>query len=239
MQNDVHLKYLAKNPQDLLWGLAVNSVGFQEIGPREPYPPASHPARYLFSQERGRVLEEYQLLYIAEGRGRFTSSSLGRWVPVQAGMLFLLYPGEWHSYCPLTETGWKEYWIGFEGPVIDSRIQNGFFSKEKPLLQVGIREDIVQLYRDAIQVATEQKSGFQPLLGSIVVHLLGLGYFYDRREKFSEVEALVSRAKILIGEHSGISAPSRWQTNSMWGTRISAESSRSIPDFLRPATSWT
>ena len=26
MNQDIHLKYLAKNPQDLLWGLAVNSA---------------------------------------------------------------------------------------------------------------------------------------------------------------------------------------------------------------------
>ena len=200
MSGDIHLKYLAKNPQDLLWGLAVNSVGCQVIGPGESYPPANHPSRYLFSEERGRVLDEYQLLYIAEGQGRFRSASTGRWLPVRAGSMFLLFPGEWHSYRPLTETGWKEYWIGFEGPVIDSRVENGFFLRDKPVLQVGMRDDIIRQYEAAITVATEQKSGFQPLLGSIVVNLLGLGYFYDRQENFSEVEALVSRAKIIIGE---------------------------------------
>ena len=200
MQHDIHLKYLAKNPQDLKWGLAVNSVGCQRICPGEPYPPANHPSRYLFSEERGRILDEYQLLFIAQGSGLFQSATTGRWIPLQAGSMFLLHPGEWHSYRPLPETGWKEYWIGFEGPVIDSRVENGFFSKDKPVLQVGLHDDIIGQYEKAIQVATEQKSGFQPLLGSMVVHLLGLAYFYGRQENFSEVESLVSRAKILIAE---------------------------------------
>ncbi len=197
---DIHLKYLAVNPQDMLWGIAVHSVGCQDIGPGEPYPPADHPSRYLFSEERGRILNEYQLLYISEGRGRFQSTSSGRRISIQAGDLFLLYPGEWHSYRPDPETGWKEYWIGFDGPVVDSRVQNGFFTKEKPVLHAGIRSGIIELYEQAIQTATDQKSGFQPLLGSLVVHLLGLAYFYERQDAFSEMDDLINRAKILISE---------------------------------------
>ena len=30
---DIHLKYLAVNPQDLHWGIAVNSVGCQDMTP--------------------------------------------------------------------------------------------------------------------------------------------------------------------------------------------------------------
>lgn len=198
MSNAIHLRYLAKNPQDLKWGLAVNSVGCQQIAPGEPYPPANHPPRYLFSEAKGRVLDEYQLLYIAEGRGYLITASMERRVPVQAGSLFLLHPGEWHSYAPLPETGWKEYWIGFQGQAIDVRVKNGFFCREKPVLHVGLHDDIIGQYEKAIHLATEQKTGFQPLLGSIVVYLLGLGYFYDRQGSFSAVEDMVNRAKILI-----------------------------------------
>lgn len=34
MNDALHLKYLMVSPEDLLWGLAVNSVGFQERGTR-------------------------------------------------------------------------------------------------------------------------------------------------------------------------------------------------------------
>ena len=152
----VHLKYLAVNPVDLQWGTAVNSVGFQEIAPGMAYPPRNHPSRYIFTIESGRVLEEYQLLYITEGRGKFYCQTLGRSKPVQveSGMMFLLFPGEWHSYHPDRQTGWKEYWIGFSGPVIDSRVRDGFFSKEKPVLQAGIHDEVVDLYRSAIDAAS-------------------------------------------------------------------------------------
>ena len=76
MNDAIHLKYLAIGPNDLLWGLAVHSVGFQEVGPGEVYPPSNHPSRYLFTVERGRVLDEYQLLYVTRGEGTFRSRSL-------------------------------------------------------------------------------------------------------------------------------------------------------------------
>ncbi len=198
----IHLKYLAVNPVDLLWGVAVHTVGCQDIAPGMPYPPANHPSRYIFSEEKGRILNEYQLIYITKGSGKFTSASLGKWVNVGRGSMFLLFPGEWHSYRPDKETGWNEYWIGFSGPVVDSRIHNGFFSKDKPVFRVGIHNEIVDLYNNAIDTASHQESGFQPLLGSIVIHLLGLAYFYERNEAFrsAEVSDLVNRAKILISQ---------------------------------------
>ena len=35
MNDSLHLKYLTVGPNDRLWGTAVNSVGFQEVGPGE------------------------------------------------------------------------------------------------------------------------------------------------------------------------------------------------------------
>lgn len=201
MNDSLHLKYLTIGPNDLLWGTAVNSVGFQEVGPGEPYPPGNHPSRYLFSEERGRVLQEYQLLYIVKGQGRFRSASLPHPVPVPQGSLMLLFPGEWHSYRPLEDTGWKEYWIGFESVQMDAWVRDGFFSKTKPVWQTGLHSDIVELYEDAIKTASAQQAGFQQRLGGIVAHLLGLAWFYGKNTALSEVADQMNRAKILIGEN--------------------------------------
>ena len=201
MNNALHLKYLVASPADLLWGTAVHSVGFQEVGPGEPYPPGNHPSRYLFSEERGRILQEYQLLYITKGQGRFRSTSLQHQVPVAQGCFMLLFPGEWHTYRPLEETGWKEYWIGFESSQMDAWVRDGFFSKTKPIWQTGLHSDIVELYEDAIETASAQHSGFQQRLGGIVSHLLGLAWFYGKNTALSEVADHMNRAKILIAEN--------------------------------------
>ena len=62
-------RYLTINLSDQSWGLAINSVGRQSIAENEVYPPQGHPTRYLFDTSKGRVLNEYQLLYITKGKG--------------------------------------------------------------------------------------------------------------------------------------------------------------------------
>jgi AraC-type DNA-binding domain-containing proteins len=204
---DIHIKYLIANEQDSLWGLTVNSVGFQHIEKNAPYPPTNHPTRYLFSTEWGRVLHEYQLLYITHGKGSFVSTEQKRTELVE-GNMFLLFPGEWHNYRPEKQTGWDEYWIGFSGVNVDKRVENGFFSRQKPIFEVGMREEIVQLYKQAIDVAKEQKTGYQPMMAGIVNHLLGFAYSQNRHALFQDMEVThqINKAKIIMLENfqSGI-----------------------------------
>ena len=197
---DIHLKYLVVNRNDLLWGLAVNSVGSQDVRPGEPYPPTGHPSRYLFTEERGRVLNEYQILYITEGQGVFRSASLSHPVHISSGTMFMLFPGEWHTYRPDRATGWKEYWIGLEGSLVEDWVRKGFFSPDKPVFHIGLHNEIVNLYEEAIEVASAQDSGFQQRLMGIVTHLMGLGIFFNRQQTFSEVSDQINRAKILIAK---------------------------------------
>lgn len=201
----IHLKYLAVNPVDLDWGLAVNSVGRQEIEPGSAYPPSNHPTRYLFSPQKGRVLNEYQLLYIVNGRGTFSCDTLGRdrRIPVTAGSMIVLFPGEWHNYRPDDDTGWTEYWIGFKGPQADAWLQKGFFSKNRPVLQVSFHDDISEFYTRAIDIAENQESGFQQALSGIVGALLGMAFYYNRNQTFSQsnTDRMMAKAKMLVNEN--------------------------------------
>lgn len=66
-------KYLVVNEHDKLWGLTVSTVGYDEISPGEDYPTKGHADGYYFDIKRGRVLNEFQLLYVPEGEGFFES----------------------------------------------------------------------------------------------------------------------------------------------------------------------
>jgi AraC-like DNA-binding protein len=204
MEEAVHLKYLIVNDVDRLWGLTVNSVGFQSVGPGDSYPPGNHPTRYLFSPQKGRILDEYQLLYITRGRGRFSSQTIGRdrKLPLVEGNMFLLFPGEWHNYQPDPSTGWDEYWIGFQGDVIDARVRSGFFDPCRPILSVGISDGLVSLYRRAVNTAVGERAGYQQVLAGIVDLMLGTAYSRDRNYQIggTEVEDRINRAKIIISE---------------------------------------
>lgn len=71
----VEFKYLIVNDMDQKFGLWVNTVGFQSIQPDSPYPLKDHPSGYFFNAQKGRVLREYQLVYITKGRGLFSSET--------------------------------------------------------------------------------------------------------------------------------------------------------------------
>ena len=194
-------RYLIESEQDALWGLTVSTVGKQRIEPGEPYPPGEHPMRYLFSARRGRVLGEYQLLYLTQGKGTFASASCRR-APLAAGQMFLLFPGEWHTYYPDPATGWEEYWIGFKGENIDNRVRHKFFDRSTPIFNVGVLDEVVALYTQAIAVAREQKAGFQQMLAGIVNHLLGLAFSRHKHAEFEHTHAAdcINQAKIVFSE---------------------------------------
>lgn len=99
----------------------------------------------FFNTQKGRVLREYQFVYITKGRGVFSSENTPE-KPLCRGRLIVLFPGQWHTYHPYRQTGWNEYYIGFEGPVIDNLMKNGFLSKDNQVLEVGLNEELVSLF---------------------------------------------------------------------------------------------
>ena len=197
------IKYIVENERDVLWGLSISTVGHEEIAKGEMYPTKKHHASYYFSPLKGRILDEYQLIYITDGEGFFESSNIEK-THIKSGSMFLLFPGEWHSYHPSVETGWKLYWIGFKGGNMDSRVKNGFLSKKTPIFYIGINEEVVKLYRQAIEVATQEKMFFQQLLAGIVNHLLGMMYSLDRENRLNknlQIAQRINYARVLMNEH--------------------------------------
>lgn len=208
-KKDFDVQYLLSAEQDKLWGTVVTAVGFHEIEAGEQYPPSEHPIGYLFSVDRGRVLNEYQLIYVTKGQGVFVSMSQKQ-TEIKAGNMQLLFPSEWHSYYPHSDTGWNEYWIGFKSAAMDDRVRNNFFTRQQPIFEVGYQEEIVRLYQEAMSVATAQNAGYQQILGGIVDLLLGYAYAYDKHPVSEElpVATQINGAEILMREQfaNGITA---------------------------------
>lgn len=194
-------KYLICSEYDMSWGMTVNTVGKQTIDrDYDFYPPRSvHPDDFWFNPVQGRILNSYQLVYVTEGEGVFYTSHESS-VSLQRGDMFMLRPHMWHSYFPDKKTGWKTYWIGFEGVDIDNRIRNGFFNLEQVVYKVGLRDDVVNLFEKALDVARKEKASYQQYLAGIANLLLGIMMYGDKNSSFSEKEAYsrINRAKLII-----------------------------------------
>jgi AraC-like DNA-binding protein len=167
------LKYLTQDPRAEDWQIYCTDTGYTKVAPFEPYPPriTTHPPAYNLSLATGRVLREYQVVYITRGSGYF--KTVGRELhTVTAGTAFLLFPGVWHSYCPVTEVGWDEYWVGFRGSYPDALVSRGFFSPERPVFHLGLSESMIQDFHAIFELAAEESPGFQFALGARVMQLL-------------------------------------------------------------------
>jgi len=198
----IDFKYLLVNAKDKLFGLTVNTVGFQPIAPHMLYPSTEHPKNYYFKPGKGRVLSEYQFVYISKGKGYFSSETTKR-RSITKGEVILLFPGQWHTYCPLKETGWNEYYIGFEGTIIDMIVSHGFISPENQVLEVGVNEDLVSLFSTAIKIAKEDKGAAQQYLAGIVFNILGTILSMAQNKNFESKESTqkIERAKIIMIEN--------------------------------------
>jgi AraC-like DNA-binding protein len=188
-----YFKYLPTSSEDESWGLHVLNAGCNRIDKNDCYPASDHPAHHYFNWSKGRVLDEYQIIYISKGEGRFESINCPE-QSVSEGSVILLFPGEWHRFRPVISTGWNEYWVGFKGTIIDNIAPN-FFPKDNAVLDVGLHEIIIQLFTEIIEKTREEKTGYQPLIAGIVMHLLGEVHSFNKQQHFSGEDITASVIK--------------------------------------------
>lgn len=193
-------KYLVANDRDVSWGLYVDTIGYEEIKPGEHYPTQGHADGFYFDVNRGRKLDEYQLQYIKEGSGTFRSAHQPE-THLRAGDVFLLFPGEWHTYCPDPDKGWKCYWIGFKGRNMDERMKANFLSIEKPVYHIGFSEEFIHVFDKAIEIAEAEAIYSQQTLAGSVNYLIGMMYSLERTYQLNKNKGkadLIHRARLRI-----------------------------------------
>jgi AraC-like DNA-binding protein len=193
-----YYKYLPVSLVDQNWGLYVLNIGFNKIGSHQAYPAKAHPAHHYFSWERGRVLNEFQFLYITKGEGIFESGNCKKQT-VKEGTVILLFPGEWHRYKPKRETGWEEYWVGFRGTTAENFVKNNFISPKNPVLHIGMQERVFSVLSEIIEETSGEKSGYQPYVSGAVMYLLGFIHSLEKKKNHADAaEAIVDKGRLIL-----------------------------------------
>ncbi|QZT37876.1 AraC family transcriptional regulator [Halosquirtibacter xylanolyticus] len=196
---DQTFKYLTQNDKDIAWGIYANVSGYAVIKSDELYPPIGHPDDYSFGWEQGRVLNEYQLLYITKGAGVYeTPHTTFR---VNEGDVILVFPYEWHRYRPEKSRGWTEYYVGFNGDIADRIIS--FFDSKNPVLYIGFNDDIYGAFKTIIQLSIEEKVGYQYAVGGQIIYLLGLlkHILLNKNYGNTEIEKVINQSRIYMRTH--------------------------------------
>ncbi|MEN8202322.1 MAG: AraC family transcriptional regulator [Bacteroidota bacterium] len=194
-------KYVNPGKEDKEWGLYVNCVGKADIKPGVVYPPIEHPTGYYFKYEHGRVLYEYQINYITGGSGIFEDK--GGIQKFNPGSLIFIKPGEWHRYRPLKNGGYMEHYVGFFGYTPNLIFGSSWFKQRGAVVEVGHREEIIDIYYTIFREVQEEKPGYQQVVSGMVLKLLGLIVSLEKRKSFSgkPIEKIIQNACFLIREN--------------------------------------
>jgi len=199
-----NFKYLVNSDQDISWGLAVDNIGESLIKPKyDVYPPkVGHPDNYYFDITKGRTLDNYQLIYISKGRGTYHCSDQER-IEIEEGEMIIIPPYTWHSYYPDPKTGWHEYWIGIRGEDVDSRFRSGFFNPEEIQYKVGIQDEIIGLYKSAIEIAMGEQPGYQQLLAGIANNMLAMVLYFNQNKQLDNniIAYKIDKARNIMREN--------------------------------------
>jgi AraC-like DNA-binding protein len=163
-------RYLPTDQQTRRWGWRLLDAGRQNIPSGADYPGKGHPLEYLFEDSGRRILDEFQVVFIATGKGEFESNRLSC-RPVTAGDALLLFPGEWHRYQPDPATGWSEYWLGFKGQDAE-RIMRTFFTPESALLHTAQSDEIIRLFDQLLHWMKQPFPGVEQVTASIIPMIL-------------------------------------------------------------------
>lgn len=156
----------------------ISSVGFEEIPPNTSYPTLNHSAGYYFNPDKGRILTEYQLIYITEGEGVLETRSGGVFT-IKRGMIFVLFRANGIPIILIIKQVGVIIGSAFAVEV-DSWMTNEYCSKESPVFKVGINDEIVSLFRKAIDVANEEPTLYQRVLSGLVTYLVALMCSIDK-----------------------------------------------------------
>jgi AraC-like DNA-binding protein len=198
---DNYFLYFPVSEKDESWGLTVLNTGSTKIERNSSYPPANHPSHHNFDWSKGRVLQEYQLIYITRGGGIFESESCKE--EITEGSVILLHPKEKHRYRPHKTTGWDEMWVGFKGDFIDNIIEKKYFDPSKAVFRIGFNETIVNLFNDIVKFSKEEKPGYQPVISGAIIYILGLLHSEQQQKSLKEkdnTELTVSKARVIFRE---------------------------------------
>ena len=141
-------QYFPVNEVQRAWGLFATCVGRSQTEPNDEFPSNMHPDEYFFTWNKGRVLHEWQIILLEQGRG--TVEFRNRRYTAKEGSLIVLPPECWHRYRPNRKTGWTTLWFGFGGDLAARLIGGAGFNPEGDVRDISHANRFHQLLSEAI-----------------------------------------------------------------------------------------
>lgn len=198
---DYFFKYTSVNERDKSWQLYLNVAGRYCYLPNTEYPSVTHPSGYYFSWEKGRVINEYQIIYITDGKGVFETKKAK--YPIRSGSVIILRKGVWHRYRPLLECGWTETYIGFNGELADFFLQKQDVLRDIEVVDFGEQEVLIDTFYKIFDLVLDESPCFQQIASGLIIKLMGYIMALESNKTFidTDIERIIKEICSYIRAH--------------------------------------
>ncbi len=187
-------------PDDRITGLYVHGTGTRLAPPNTAYQVFEEGAPYQW--KHGRTMSDFGLVYLTEGGGLFRSRG-SKSQRVKAGDLLVLKPGVWHDYFPDEKTGWREYWVTFNGDNAAKLLARLGHPKRTSFLRLGVDGTLCRLFVEMLEVGKDNHQFTNLALSGKALHLLAHILRKVKRQKDGtpQEKTLVGRARKHMENH--------------------------------------
>ncbi len=157
--------------------------------------------RKIIRTERPHGRQDYQLLYVAEGKAHFHFQGVERVVP--KGHMVLFRPGETQIYYLYAADKPETYWVHFTGGEVESLLDHYRMPREEAVFFTGSSADYQWLFRQMIQELQLRRANYEDLLRLNLSHILLIinRYMQEGHEVGSEMLNEIERATHYFNEN--------------------------------------
>lgn len=153
LATNIRFDYLPSD-REKNWGIWIQGTGKRIVPPGSPYQVFEKNAPYQWGKlGKGRILNEFQFVYITEGQGLFWTHRAKKPLKVKAGDILVVLPGKWHNYNPLPDVGWVEHWVSFNGSIPETWYEKNLLSEKHIILQPNVNEHVLMLFEELLNIA--------------------------------------------------------------------------------------
>jgi AraC-like DNA-binding protein len=194
-------RYTTLSDQDKFLSLYLTVAGVSDISAGSEFPPKQgHPSRYRFKMENGRILQEYQMIYVIDGYGVYQNRH--KTYRITPGTMIILFPGEWHRYRPLKSTGWRSHFVGFNGDIVKELLNPTYISPENPIIHLGLNSEIIDYFNKIQNLLIHDKPDSHKIcVGLFIAYICQVIALLKYKEfEGTEIEIKIKNACFLLNE---------------------------------------
>lgn len=201
--DEMKSEFSNRNDEDnfLNFGLIINSVGFKTILPNESKAHPNKSKDYKYKYIKGRVSDEFKLIYITKGKGILHFENLEE-IEIAQGMILIIKPNQKYEYYHLDMDEWKEYFIRFEADTIYFQLIDSLFENQNQIINVGFNEEVLKIFNRSIDVVRNELKSSQVYLSGMLLYLLGLVISESKNSAAGKKDIQqIENAKLIMSEN--------------------------------------